>query len=80
MGKGFYIGFVFTINGKMNKEQLPQLGVSKIDSRNRITLSTKVLDALNLESGDYVSVENHDGVIRLLKAYLYVRRNKNASE
>lgn len=60
----------------MNKEQKPQLGLSRIDSRKRVTLSNKVLNVLNLKAGDFVSIENHNGSVRLLKAYICVKRNK----
>lgn len=52
------------------------LGISKIDNRNRITLSRKAIDHLNLQSGDYVSIELVDNSLCLFKAYYNVRRNK----
>jgi len=55
-------------------------GTSKIDSRNRIVLSPKVMSFLNLSVGDLVSIEKNNGKLILLKAYIYVRRNTNVGE
>jgi len=51
------------------------MGICKIDARNRITLPKDVLNRLNVTSGDIVSIENNNGNICILKAYISVRRN-----
>ena len=61
----------------MDKERLPQLGISKLDDKNRITIPKQVLIFLNLKPGDYVSVEQHNGTICLLKGYFAVRGRCN---
>ena len=61
----------------MDKEQLPQLGISKLDDKNRITIPKQVLIFLNLKPGDYVSVERHNSTICLLKGYFAVRGRCN---
>jgi len=52
-------------------------GTCKIDSKNRITLSPRVMNFLNLISGDLVSIEKDDSGLCLHKAYICVKRNKN---
>lgn len=61
----------------MDKEQSPQLGISKLDDKNRITIPKKVLIFLNLKSGDYLSIEQHNNTICLLKGYFAVRGRCN---
>jgi len=52
-------------------------GMCKIDSKNRITLSPRVMNFLNLISGDLISIEKDNNSLCLHKAYICVKRNKN---
>lgn len=63
----------------MEKSNLSQLGISKLDSKKRITLPNKVLEILNLKIGDYVSIEHHNGTVCILKGYFVVRGRCNAN-
>ena len=63
--------------GNMEKANLSQLGICKLDSKKRITLPSKVLEILNLEIGDYVSVEHNNGTICILKGYFVVKGRNN---
>ena len=74
-GKYLYSGFVFTIFGNMGKCEDTNYGTCKMDGKNRITLPGRVLDFLNIGSGDLVSIEHYDGSLCLHKAYIVVRRN-----
>lgn len=67
-----YLSHIHGIMVKWDKEILSQ---PKIDSKNRITLSPKVLEVLNISEGDFVSIEMVDGSVCLHKAYMCVRRN-----
>ena len=74
-GIKFIYYFCITNIGKVGYMDNTSFGTSKIDSRNRIVLSRKVMDFLKLSPGDLVSIEKNDDKLILLKAYIYVRRN-----
>ena len=62
-------------DGIMGKDQNNTYGVCKIDSKNRITLNPRILDFLNVEAGDRVSIEKYDERLVIHKAYIAVLRN-----
>ena len=61
--------------GNMEKDQITTLGRTKLDNKNRITLSSDTCKLLNISPGDFVSVEKSGNDVVLKKAYWYVRRN-----
>ena len=63
----------------MGKTDINNMGICKIDARNRITLPPTVMQHLNLNSGNHITIEEQDGVLKLYKAYFGVRRNNNGN-
>ena len=59
----------------MGKPEKNNYRICKIDSRNRISIPPEVMEKLNLESGNHISIEEHDGQLCIFKAYFGVRRN-----
>ena len=54
-------------------------GTCKIDGKHRITLPRKVLNFLNIATGDLVSIEKNENYLCLHKAYICVKRNAHGS-
>ena len=72
-----FIVCLYSQFGNMEKDQITTLGRTKLDNKNRITLSSDACKILNVSSGDFVSVETTGRNVVLKKAYWCVRRNNN---
>lgn len=61
----------------MEKLENTTFGISKIDSKNRVTIPSEALDFLKVSNGYYVSFNLYNNALILHKAYFVIRRNNN---